>query len=594
MGTFAEEIQNKNYVPNVVILLGGQYFVMREPDSGLVIPTAYKSTVQRVSFNPTNIDPLRAGATISGHSFTLLDRRNVVTAVMFPDTTFAQGDPVDVWIGRSGVGMAFTDYFQFPRAYINKWTKTENGYSFTTQEAKDRLDKGAFNNKTKLGVSILFDTVTITVQDGTALPTSGMVRIEDELISYTGVSTNNLTGCIRGEHGTTPVAHETGTDVAQAVRVTGVNPIDLLLQLLVSDGGGGAYDVLVDGAAIDESMIDVDQMEEIRDEFFSTYEFRFVISELESLRRFIEEELLLPLGIRMRSNNNGKIGLALLNRNVFTIDAPFIDDNYIKGQPGYAVNENQIYNKLRISWDYSDVTQKFLKVNDYTDTDSVTAFGERKLFSMNFQGLRSDLDGAAIVASIKNLFFARFANPRPEISVNAFMSTALLNLGDKVDLQTSVLPNPDGDFAFASTLEAIRRSINFETGDVGFQLAYTSFSGIKQCFIAPSDVVTVVTSQKIVEVASGRGVYYRAGWKMRLYDNTARDHASAQVNTIASIDGDEITFQDSWTTTLTVTQHRIMFADYDQVVDQQKRFCFVGYEGVDFADGLGPYQITIS
>ena len=38
----------------------------------------------------------------------------------------------------------------------------------------------------------------------------------------------------------------------------------------------------------------------------------------------------------------------------------------------------------------------------------------------------------------------------------------------------------------------------------------------------------------------------------------------------ASIVGDKITFVDPWSTTLVATQHRIMFADYDSVTDQQK------------------------
>jgi hypothetical protein len=54
---------------------------------------------------------------------------------------------------------------------------------------------------------------TITLTDASGLPTSGTIQIEDEDITYTGKSTNDLTGCSRGAGGTTARAHGLGKDV---------------------------------------------------------------------------------------------------------------------------------------------------------------------------------------------------------------------------------------------------------------------------------------------------------------------------------------------------------------------------------------------
>jgi hypothetical protein len=54
---------------------------------------------------------------------------------------------------------------------------------------------------------------TITVADGTSYPASGTVQIESEDITYTGKSTNDLTGCTRGANSTTAHAHALGKDV---------------------------------------------------------------------------------------------------------------------------------------------------------------------------------------------------------------------------------------------------------------------------------------------------------------------------------------------------------------------------------------------
>ena len=49
---------------------------------------------------------------------------------------------------------------------------------------------------------------TIALVDATGFPTIGRVQIGAELIDYTGITTNNLTGCTRGVNNTTASAHD--------------------------------------------------------------------------------------------------------------------------------------------------------------------------------------------------------------------------------------------------------------------------------------------------------------------------------------------------------------------------------------------------
>ena len=57
---------------------------------------------------------------------------------------------------------------------------------------------------------------TITLTSAASFPTAGTILIESELITYTGKSTNDLTGCTRGALGTTAVTHDNGTAVVNA------------------------------------------------------------------------------------------------------------------------------------------------------------------------------------------------------------------------------------------------------------------------------------------------------------------------------------------------------------------------------------------
>lgn len=54
---------------------------------------------------------------------------------------------------------------------------------------------------------------TITLTSAAQFPTSGTIFIENEQITYTGKSGNNLTGCTRGANSTTAATHADGTNV---------------------------------------------------------------------------------------------------------------------------------------------------------------------------------------------------------------------------------------------------------------------------------------------------------------------------------------------------------------------------------------------
>jgi len=70
---------------------------------------------------------------------------------------------------------------------------------------------------------------TITLTSTTGFPSSGRIKIEDEIITYASVSGSNLIGCVRGVNDTTAAAH----DDAEAV---------LCATLIVSDTSHGALE----------------------------------------------------------------------------------------------------------------------------------------------------------------------------------------------------------------------------------------------------------------------------------------------------------------------------------------------------------------
>lgn len=74
---------------------------------------------------------------------------------------------------------------------------------------------GAFQDTayTTLNGGINNSVTTITVVSTAGFITAGEIRIEDEVIIYTGITPTTFTGCTRGARGTTNVAHSTGVSV---------------------------------------------------------------------------------------------------------------------------------------------------------------------------------------------------------------------------------------------------------------------------------------------------------------------------------------------------------------------------------------------
>jgi len=71
---------------------------------------------------------------------------------------------------------------------------------------------------TTLSAGINATVTTIPLTSVTGFPTSGNIIIGTEDITYTGISSLSLTGCVRGVNGTTAATHNNGDAVAQSPR----------------------------------------------------------------------------------------------------------------------------------------------------------------------------------------------------------------------------------------------------------------------------------------------------------------------------------------------------------------------------------------
>lgn len=594
--SYVSELPNKQYTGNVIVRFLATYFSVRQPDSGLTVGADYNGLVSALTLSPVKIDPRIVQTPVASYTFKLLDRDNVISELVKDYAQDLIGEEIEIWVGRTGVSMGFADYFQLPITKIKKIEHSENAYVFSTAEDTDRIGQPIYDAKTRLSINILSGTTVITgLDDISSFPSSGWLKIEDEFVSYSSKNdgTKTFSGVIRGENGSTPAAHEALVEIVQAEDITD-NPLNIILKLLVSSGGGGVYDVLDDGAGLDESLIDVDAIEDLRDEKFDGVQFELTLYDIEDALKYIERELLEPCGLRFGYGDESKLKLFKIDEPVFVEPVDRIDEDTITTYPKWSVDENKIVNEIVIDWDFDEGTGVYNMRNTYVDSDSQTAYGRRRPRTLQFKGVQEDLDGQAFIDQYAEEQLFRLANPVVQIDLSGQIDKHLLSPGELTILESSQVPRYDGTLGFDTEIEVLSRGIDHIKGEVKWQLGFTAFSVIRNGYIAPSSFIVGVTSQSVFTITSGHGERWAVGYKIRLFNKLTPEYEADTVRTITDVTGDVITVTPAFATPLVAgTTHKIKFADYDQsVTDEQYRYCFISDSGNDFPDNERTYSIT--
>lgn len=134
-------------------------------------------------------------------------------------------------------------------------------------------------------LNIALDAVTTTVQVANAVtadyPSSGTIRINDEVMTYSGKSVQSyglqLTGVTRGTDNTTAAAHDVDDAVQLCLRYTDAD-VDTVLEDLLTTYGG-----------IDASFLDTTNWSAEYDEYLNSYRVNALITEPVSVSQLVSE-----------------------------------------------------------------------------------------------------------------------------------------------------------------------------------------------------------------------------------------------------------------------------------------------------------------
>jgi hypothetical protein len=201
----------------------------------------------------TQLNPDKGFAeSITSMQIALIDKDGQISQLISPGVVLEDimGRRCKVWYGFDETAFK-EDYFLLFAGYIDEVGSYPGSVAINIVHP-DTLKKSSIFPKanTKInqigGIDAIVTTITVDSTakffapvlgpDGITFDTSSIkhyIKINDEIIEYTGKTLTTFTGCIRGRLGTVADTHNDKTEVVSMVRLTG-NAIDLALKMMFS------------------------------------------------------------------------------------------------------------------------------------------------------------------------------------------------------------------------------------------------------------------------------------------------------------------------------------------------------------------------
>lgn len=598
-----ESLLNKNLELNLVVRIGTDYYAIKEPDSGLSITDEFLQ-VKNPRVNGVSVDIRKSNTPISTFSFKLMEfEGNKTSSKVMVDETQLLEKECTVYIGHVNQSFDFADYLELARTKITSVTKIANGYSIISKEASAFVSQPALNREDVLQTSLLPASTTLSITSTEEWESSGYLLLNNEYMAYSGLDVDGVTftGLTRGLFGSTATEHSVGEEVYQVTPLENVNPVDMILQILLSKDGDNTnhptYDVLNNGLGISPDNVNITEIENIRDTYFIGELHTLYIHGVSDMLKYLEKNLLPSTNLRLITYD-GKISFSLLDTVDFSTPAVVIDEDSIIGTPTWGLTSDKVVNIIEVFYDYNPSTKKYATTETFRDEDSITTFGEKRPLKLRMPSVTTAENGANIAEERANRLLTRLSTARGKVSLRCHFDKSNIQISDAVQLNHRYLPQQGGTLGISDQLEVMSRSIDLDKGIVSYKLEFTSYTGIRIPFIAPSPKITNVLSQSSIEVddatcliVGDRHLLFKDGDLDIGGNPTAGSYLPDTLHTIESIVGNVVTFTEPWTTTLEVGLW-LKLPDYDQATeDQRARYAFIGENTGFFSDGSKSYQI---
>lgn len=307
----------------------------------------------------------------------------------------------------------------------------------------------------------------------------GFARINDEIVKYQKLVRNSTRYAFetiaRAQLGTVAAAHSIGDSAQEIFRWTSVHIATIAARLLTQDLGqngittpGGiildstellAENNSIDGTTIGDPLRDVlprvqllSELEfdpasvdtivgELADTDFTDAIDLLLDDDIDSVRKFVQDELLRLIRSVMHVRRDGRIGLAFLNANAVPVTTWTPDDLLATR---WRIGWEEIVNDVLIDYGLDIFTGDFLRALGAIEADSQQKNDVAKRWELQTPFIENSADGDTFVIRTKDRIFGLLADPVPLLMD---VETPLRHMGreiaDVVRLSSLIVPDVD-------------------------------------------------------------------------------------------------------------------------------------------------------
>ena len=597
--SYDSHLADENFQKNVIIEVGGVYFGDNQPDFGLRLDADKVGVISDLVFNASNIDIKGNSTSIGTISWSFSDVNGAFTALFGANGIF-YGQLVTFWYGRVNANMNFSQYKVLSKGFVSTPSYSNGVWQFIANESTTLLQNACFDFDTLLLDDILAaDTTDLFLQDVSGLPTAGILKMGDELITYTGISVftvnangtlGSLTGVTRGVAPGAAAADQSSGETCTAVWTITSTPMDIALKVMMSGTGDPTYDVFAaTGANIDRSLIDVDAFTDIDTALGMPAITMYLYDKTDALT-IVQDHICKALGVRLFMKD-GLISAYLLN-NTPVIGTENFSEDLWQGSPQFQVDDSYVTNVITIQYNKQEADGSYAGQITVKDQDSIDFLGGKQIEETYTIDMASVPD--SLILSTANRMLQFLSTPKAYVVGTTSWPVSEAQPGDNVHVTHRYVPQLGAGLGISDFLTVLSRQVDAKQSQVKWQLVFSSFTGIRVGLIAPADAVVSTTGQSNATIGTGEGANWLPGFAVRLWDTVANAYTTDPTNMITDVEGDVLTFENAWTTTLSA-RYVFRFCAFDDPLISyiQKGYGFIADSSTEtFPDGSAAYSIV--
>jgi hypothetical protein len=438
------------------------YYTTASPKGGGSYATAATLLVPE-SIERTS-DPLESRIDAGTCSFSLRDLASAVTP--YVDNFINKA----VWLYTLDVDEDWASAVTLFVGVVQEYRFTEIGYQITARSAITLADTTLFNaGRTKIATAINSTDTAVVVDDASNFADTGVVLIESERIAY-GTRTDSgttwtLGGLTRGYLSSTAASHALNVQVAEDFILGPGHPFQIMSDLLsdVADGKTGlGMSLWVNTTNIAAQITAVG----------STLQMFFEMTKSQNAKRFIEDELLKPMGAYPFENSDGLIGVKIFSTAGATVDTIEDADSIDRAQ--WSGNFPRRVNQVVYRYDWNPVTDDFDATYTESDQGMIDQWGALPII-VESRGIDSSLATFDdIMEGRGRAWIDRFGAQLPTVNVRTLFASRFLDLADDVATTFERIISLSGGTVGLTNApaEIVRMKHNLQECNMEFDLMY--------------------------------------------------------------------------------------------------------------------------